>query len=45
MGSEQFEENQQAIASLNKRVLGKGIIDTLRNISAGKGIWYEIWRI
>ena len=28
MGSEQFEENQQAIASLNKRVLGKGIIDT-----------------
>ena len=23
----------------------RGIIDTLRNFSAGKGIWYEIWRI
>ena len=33
VGSEQFEENQQAIASLNKRVLGKGIIDTLKNFS------------
>ena len=35
MGSEQCEENQHAIASLYKRALGKGIIDTLKKLQIG----------